>query len=60
MANSNNTWQVATGTGYCIRGNGVHFFGPYLTANSAALAYNVKIQNTVTQIPYTLTFTPTA
>jgi len=59
IANSNNSCQVATVTGYCFRGNGVHLYGPYLTANSVALAYNVKIQNTVTQIPYTLTFTPT-
>lgn len=60
IANSNNSWQIATGTGYCIRGVGVHLYGPYLTANSVALAYNVKIQNTITQIPYTLTFTPSA
>ena len=58
IANSNNSWQIATGTGYCVRGAGVHLYGPYLTANSVALAYNVKIQNTITQIPYTLTFTP--
>ena len=57
MANSNNTWQIGTGTGYCLRGNGVHLFGPYLTANSPLLAYNVKIQNTITSVPYTLTFT---
>jgi hypothetical protein len=58
MANSNNTWQIATGTGYCIRGTGTHLYGPILTANSAALAYNVKIQNTLTaSLPYTTAFT---
>jgi hypothetical protein len=57
FANSNNTFSIATGTGYCVRGTGNHLYGAYLTSNSAALAYNVKIQNTITSIPYTLTFT---
>jgi hypothetical protein len=59
LANSNNTFAVATGTGYCIRGVGTHLYGPYVTSNSIALAYNVKIQNTITSIAYGIAFTST-
>ena len=57
FANSQNTFSVATGTGYCVRGAGVHLYGPYVVANSALLAYNVKIQNTLTSVAYTTAFT---
>lgn len=51
------TFIVATGTGYCVRGNGTYIYGPMTYSNSAAVAYNVKVQNTVTALPVTTAFT---
>jgi hypothetical protein len=60
VASSYNSFVIATGTGYCVRGTGVHAYGQIVTANSALQAFNVKIQNTVTSVPYTTSFTPSA
>ena len=57
MANVNNSFFVATGTGYCIRGTGIHAYAYMIFANSALLAYNVKVQNTLTNVAYTTAFT---
>ena len=48
---------VATGTGYCVRGTGTFLYGQNIFSNSAAAAYNVKVQNTLTALPVTTTFT---
>jgi hypothetical protein len=48
---------VATGTGYCVRGTGTFLYAQNTFSNSAAAAYNVKVQNTVTSLPVTTTFT---
>lgn len=48
---------VATGTGYCVRGTGTFLYAQNIFSNSAAAAYNVKVQNTVTALPVTTTFT---
>jgi hypothetical protein len=53
----NNIFQVATGTGYCVTGTGTHGYGLVTSLNSAALAYNVKMKNTLTNIPYTTSLT---
>lgn len=50
-------FAIATGTGYCVRGTGVHIYAGQNLSNSAALAYNVKMQNTLTNLPFTTTFT---
>lgn len=52
-----NTFSIATGTGYCVRGTGYHLYGPMLFANNALVASNVKVQNTLTNAPFTTTFT---
>jgi len=52
-----NTYSIATGTGYCMRGTGVQIFGPILTTNNILIPSNVNIQNTVNRIPLTLNFT---
>jgi hypothetical protein len=58
FGNVSNVFSVATGTGYCIRGiGGVHAYAYITFANSALLAYNVKVQNTLTSVPYTVAFT---
>lgn len=58
MGNVSNTFSVATGTGYCIRGiGGVHAYAYITFANSALLAFNVKVQSTLTNVPYTVAFT---
>jgi hypothetical protein len=57
FANSYNTFSIPTGAGYCIRGTGFHVYGYMTFANSALLAYNVKVQNTLTNVPYTTAFT---
>jgi hypothetical protein len=48
---------VATGTGYCVRGTGTFLYAQNIFSNSAAAAYNVKVQNTLTALPVTTTFT---
>lgn len=48
---------VATGTGYCVRGTGTYLYGPVTYSDSVAVAYNVKVQNTLTALPVTTTFT---
>lgn len=57
FANSYNSFSVPTGTGYCIRGAGIHVYGPMVFANSVLAAYNVKVQNTLTNVPFTTSFT---
>lgn len=54
-----NTFNISTGTGYCVRGSGIHMYGPMLFNNSALLAGNVKVQSTLTSVPFTTTFTST-
>jgi hypothetical protein len=49
---------VATGTGYCVRGTGTFLYAQNIFSNSAAAAYNVKVQTTVTALPVTTAFTP--
>ena len=56
----NNIFNVATGTGYCVRGTGVHLYGQTTTANSILGATNVKMQNTLTNVPYTIGLTSSA
>jgi hypothetical protein len=51
------TFTVATGTGYCVRGNGTYLYGPNTYSNTAATPYNVKIQNTLTALAVTTAFT---
>lgn len=51
-----NLYSVATGTGYCVRGTGTHLYGSFFFNNSAAAAGNVKVQNTLVNVPYTLGF----
>ena len=58
MGNASNSFAIATGTGYCVRGTGIHAYAYIVTANSALLAYNVRIQNTLAaNVPYTTAFT---
>jgi len=57
FANSFNTFSIPTGTGYCVRGTGIHAYGPTIYANSSLAAYNVKVQNTLTNAAYTTSFT---
>ena len=58
FGNVSNVFSVATGTGYCIRGiGGVHAYAYITFANSALLAFNVKVQSTLTNVPYTVAFT---
>ena len=56
---TNSTFAIATGTGYCLRGvaGGVFLYGQINYSNSAALAYNVKLQNTLTAFAVTQAFT---
>lgn len=56
---TNSTFAIATGTGYCVRGvaGGVFLYGQINYSNSAALAYNVKLQNTLTAFAVTQAFT---
>lgn len=53
------TFAVATGTGYCVNGvaGSVFLYGSVSYSNSAALAYNVKVKNTITSFPITQAFT---
>lgn len=53
------TFAIATGTGYCVNGVAGSFFlyGPITYSNSAALAYNVKVKNTISAFPVTQVFT---
>ena len=53
------TFAIATGTGYCVNGVAGSFFlyGSITYSNSAALAYNVKVKNTITAFPITQAFT---
>ena len=57
FAGSYNSFAVTSGTGYCVRGTGYYVYGPTVFANSAIGAYNVKVQNTLTNLPITTTFT---
>jgi hypothetical protein len=57
FANSYNSYSIPAGTGYCVRGTGVHVYGQMVFANSALAAYNVKVQSTLTNIPFTTSFT---
>lgn len=57
FAGSYNGFSIPTGSGYCVRGTGFYVYGPTVFANSALAAYNVKVQNTLTPVPFTTTFT---
>jgi len=57
FANSYNSYSIPAGTGYCVRGTGIHVYGQMVFANSALAAYNVKVQSTLTNIPFTTSFT---
>jgi hypothetical protein len=56
------TFAIATGTGYCVRGvaSSFYLYGNVTYSNSAAGAFNVKVQTAVTSLPVTQAFTPTA
>jgi len=56
------TFAIGTGTGYCVRGvaSSFYLYGRVTYSNSAAGAYNVKVQTTVTSLPVTQAFTPAA
>ena len=52
-------FDVATGAGYCVSGNGVFLYGQVTYTNVAVvLPRNVKTQNTLTQAQMTQTPTP--
>lgn len=53
------TFAIATGTGYCVNGvaGSIFLYGPITYSNSAALAYNVKVKNTISAFPVTQAFT---
>jgi hypothetical protein len=53
-----NLFSIATGNGYCVRGTGLHLYGTAFFNDSIAAAGNVKVQNTLTNVPYTIAFTP--
>jgi hypothetical protein len=57
FSNHDNTFDIATGTGYCVKGTGYHLYGSVLTNNNALAAGNVKMKNTLTNVPYTMAFT---
>ena len=57
FANTYNVFSVPAGTGYCVRGAGIHVYGYMTFSNSVLAAYNVKVQNTLTNVPYTTAFT---
>lgn len=57
FASTYNTYSIASGTGYCVRGAGVHVYGYMTFQNSALAAFNVKVQNTLTNVPFTTSFT---
>jgi hypothetical protein len=59
FSNMYNYFSVATGTGYCVTGvsGGVHLYGNNIFNDSAAAAGNVKMKNTLTNLPYTTAFT---
>jgi hypothetical protein len=53
------TFAIAAGSGYCVRGvSGSYFlYGRITYSHSAAAAYNVKVQNTVSAVPVAQAFT---
>jgi hypothetical protein len=57
FGSSYNTFAIPTGSGYCVRGAGVHASTTNNYSNSALLAYNVKVQNTLTNVAYTTAYT---
>jgi hypothetical protein len=57
FASAFNTFAIPTGSGYCVRGTGVHASTTNNYSNSALLAYNVKVQNTLTNVAYTTAYT---
>jgi hypothetical protein len=52
-----NAYAIKTGTGYCVKGTGIHLYALPSFADSAAAPGNVKMQNTLTNLPYTVAFT---
>lgn len=52
-----NTYAVKTGTGYCVKGTGIHLYALPSFADSAAASGNVKMQSTLTNLPFTVSFT---
>lgn len=57
FSSHDNTFDIAAGTGYCVKGTGYHLYGSVLTNNNALAAGNVKMKNTLTNVPYTMAFT---
>lgn len=58
IVDSMNTYSIATGTGYCLLGNGTQVYGPIVTTDSIVVPANVNIQNSVVRLPLTLALTP--
>lgn len=57
FSNTNNIFNIATGTGYCVSGAG-QLLNSYIgTTDFIGLPRNVKIQNTLIAIAYTTAFT---
>lgn len=57
FASAFNTFAISAGTGYCVRGTGIHASTTNNYSNSILAAYNVKVQNTLTNAAYTTAFT---
>lgn len=57
FASAFNTFSISAGTGYCVRGTGIHANTTNNYSNSILGAYNVKVQNTLTNAAYTTAFT---
>lgn len=57
FASSFNTFAIPVGTGYCVRGAGFHASTTNNYSNSILAAYNVKVQNTLTNAAYTTAYT---
>jgi hypothetical protein len=57
FASAFNTFAIPVGTGYCVRGAGIHASTTNNYSNSILAAYNVKVQNTLTNAAYTTAFT---
>lgn len=56
------TFSIGTGTGYCVTGvaGSFYLYGNVTYSNSAVLAYNKKVKNTVTAVAVDQSFTSSA
>jgi len=57
FASAFNTFTIPVGSGYCVRGTGFHASATNNYSNSIFGAYNVKVQNTLTNAAYTTAYT---